>query len=152
MKQQEPSPVDAVRAARDWAKSLPPELRPLWLALATYYPNIFPDADTLADLIGKRSAQTKRYLRELETLGAMRTEKSYVREGGVTRARAHRTLIMPELGTSPLGEMPDWYIRAQLVMAERKAKQEERKRLKTEREDHPDDPDTMGVRIILRGA
>jgi DNA-binding transcriptional ArsR family regulator len=108
------SPLDAIAAARGYTRNLPEHLRLLWLTLATYYPHIFPDADTLARNIGKSRRTTMRYLRELEQLGAITTERRYVREDGETRARAYRTLILPELGTSPPDELPDWTVRAGL--------------------------------------
>jgi len=107
-----PTPLDAVRAAKDWAPALPRHLRATWIILATYYPNIFPDAETLAELVGVSRASVVRYLHELGELGAVTTEKRYVRTAGATRARAHRTLIIPELGTAQTGMLPDWAIRA----------------------------------------
>jgi hypothetical protein len=103
------SPLDAIRAARDWAPSLPAHLRPTWLILATYYPNIFPSGDVLAELAGGVSRRTMiRYLKELEQRGAISTE----RRGGGKNSRAYRTLHMPELGTASMP--PDWALKALL--------------------------------------
>jgi DNA-binding transcriptional MocR family regulator len=106
------SPLDAMRAARDWAECLPLHLRSTWIILATFYPNIFPEQETIASLTSVSRATVTRRLAELERLGAISTERRYVRAAGVTKRRSWRTLHLPELGTSPADELPDWVMPA----------------------------------------
>lgn len=125
MTTKKPSPVDAVRAARDWADSLPPDLRSTWIVLATFWPNIFPETETVASLTSVSRATATRRLTKLEQLGAIKSERRYIRIGGSTRpTSSRRTLIMPEVGTSPVGQLPDWVMRAQFPAPECEAHHE----------------------------
>lgn len=96
-------PLRAIREAKHWARHLPEPLRPSWLILATYYPQIFVGCDEMSILIGKSRATAGRYLRELEEIGAVRR----VRQGRGLNRTDWRMLVLPEIGTCS-GETPPW--------------------------------------------
>lgn len=108
------SPLDVIRAAKDWSPHLPPEWRPVWILLATCYPNIRPDLDTLAEQCGKSRATVARYLRGLNDIGATVTE----RRGGGANTVAWRMLVIPETGMAlPVSDAgpPAWVAQAHAV-------------------------------------
>lgn len=101
------SPLDVVRAARDWSTDLPPKWRPVWILLATYYPNIFPNLETLAQQTGVSRATVARYVKGLNDIGAIQT----VTTGGGTTMTAWRMPVIPETGLAlPVGSYgpPSW--------------------------------------------
>lgn len=93
------SPLDAIRMVRQLTHApggeiIPSRPKATLLALATYWPNIFPSLETLARDLGVGRASVGRWLHELEELGLVVTEH---------RGRgAERTLVLPGLQATSL--------------------------------------------------
>src|SRR4051812_16010647 len=83
------TPLDAIRHVREAAelpdgRPIPARLKPTLLALATYYPDIFPSTEALMRATGLPRSSVLANLRELADLDLIRTH----REG----RKAHRLL------------------------------------------------------------
>jgi DNA-binding transcriptional MocR family regulator len=93
------SPLEAIRRAK--AIAVPPHLSHALLVLATYYPNIWPGQERLAQDMHVSRATVNRRLRELEERGLIVRRKRRKGAMSTTYRLELRRGYLDSLGVSP---------------------------------------------------